>query len=93
MKLRNSLCAVTLVAALGLTTTSSPAAQQVKDLAAHFNSEPVTIIVGSAPGGGYDTFARMVARYSGKYLPGNPKFIVQNIPGGGGLRGSRATWT
>lgn len=65
-------------------------AQASKDLAQHFNSKPVTIIVGSAAGGGYDTFARMVARFVGKYLPGNPKFLVQNIPGGGQLRGLRA---
>lgn len=62
-----------------------------RDLAKVFESKPVRIIVGSSPGGGYDTFARMVARFSGKYLPGNPRFIVKNIPGGGQLRGLRAT--
>lgn len=66
-------------------------AQKSRDLAKLFESRPVTIIVGSAPGGGYDTFGRMVARFSGKYLPGNPSFIVKNIPGGGQLRGLRAT--
>lgn len=65
-------------------------AQKSRDLAKVFESKPVTIIVGSAPGGGYDTFARMVARFAGKHLPGNPKFIVQNIPGSGQLRGLRA---
>jgi tripartite-type tricarboxylate transporter receptor subunit TctC len=61
-----------------------------RDLAKVFESKPVRVIVGSAPGGGYDTFSRMVARFSGKYLPGNPRFIVKNIPGGGQLRGLRA---
>jgi len=61
-----------------------------RDLAKVFNSKPVKIIVGSAPGGGYDTFARMVARFSGKYLPGNPRFVVKNIPGAGQERGLRA---
>ena len=65
-------------------------AQSSKNLAEHFNKRPVTIIVGAAPGGGYDTFARMVARFSGRYLPGDPKFLVQNIPGAGQLRGLRA---
>jgi tripartite-type tricarboxylate transporter receptor subunit TctC len=65
-------------------------AQKSRDLAKVFESKPVTIIVGSAPGGGYDVFGRMVARFVGKYLPGNPSFIVQNIPGGGQLRGLRA---
>src|SRR5919106_6470191 len=65
-------------------------AQKSRDLAKVFESKPVKIIGGSAPGGGYDTFGRMVARFSGKYLPGNPSFVVKNIPGGGQLRGLRA---
>ena len=64
---------------------------QQTDLAAHFSSKPITIIVGSSPGGGYDISARVVARFIGKYLPGNPTFIVQNMPGAGQLRGLRAT--
>jgi len=60
-----------------------------EELAQLFNSKPVTIIVGSSPGGGYDTFGRLVARHVGKYLPGNPSFIVRNVPGGGQLRGLR----
>jgi tripartite-type tricarboxylate transporter receptor subunit TctC len=51
----------------------------------------VTIIVGSAPGGGYDITARLVARFASKHLPGNPNFVVQNLAGGGQLRGLRAT--
>ena len=51
----------------------------------------MTIIVGSSPGGGYDTFGRLVARFVGKFLPGNPSFIVRNVPGGGQLRGLRRT--
>jgi len=64
-------------------------AQQDADLARTFESKPVTIIVGSSPGGGYDIFARLVAQYIGKYLPGNPSFIVRNVPGAGQLRGLR----
>lgn len=66
---------------------AAPGAQADADLAEIFESKPITIIVGSSPGGGYDVFARLVARYAGKYLPGNPSFIVRNIPGGGQLRG------
>lgn len=72
---------------------STGGAQQSQELAKLFNSRPVTIIVGSAPGGGYDTFARLVARYVGKHLPGNPSFIVRNVPGGGQLRGLRRALT
>ena len=81
-----------ILACVALLQGAAPATSvaQDEDLAKHFSRKPVTIIVGSAPGGGYDTFARMVARFVGKYLPGNPKFIVQNIPGAGQLRGLRA---
>lgn len=46
----------------------------------------MAMVVGSAPGGGYDGYARMVARYLTKYLPGNPTFVVNNMPGAGGVR-------
>jgi tripartite-type tricarboxylate transporter receptor subunit TctC len=42
-------------------------------------------IVGLPPGGGYDTYTRAVARHIGKYIPGNPKPIVQNMVGAGSL--------
>jgi len=81
-----ALCAFALVFVI-----APPARTQTSpDLAKHFESKPITIIVGSAPGGGYDVFGRIVAQFVGKYLPGNPSFVVQNIPGGGQLRGLRA---
>jgi tripartite-type tricarboxylate transporter receptor subunit TctC len=45
----------------------------------------VTIYVGLSPGGGYDINARLVSRYIGRYLPGQPQVIVKNMPGAGGL--------
>ena len=47
------------------------------------------IVVGFSPGGGYDTYARNVARYIGKHIPGNPNVIVQNMPGAGSLTSVR----
>lgn len=46
----------------------------------------MTIKVGAGPGGGFDLSARLVARYLDRFLPGNPAIVVQNVPGGGGLR-------
>jgi tripartite-type tricarboxylate transporter receptor subunit TctC len=40
------------------------------------------LIIGSAPGGGYDTWGRILARHYGKHLPGNPTVVAQNMPGG-----------
>ena len=46
----------------------------------------MTIAVGGTAGGGIDIGARLLARYLGKYLPGEPKVQVQLVPGAGGVR-------
>ena len=51
-----------------------------------FKGMTINIDVGFGPGGGYDLYARVLARHLGKYLPGNPTVIVRNMPGGGSLR-------
>lgn len=43
------------------------------------------MIVGFSPGGGHDLYARVLARHLGKYLPGAPTVVVENMAGGGGL--------
>jgi len=50
-----------------------------------FAGKTVRIVVGSAPGGGYDLYARHLSRHMGRHIPGNPTVIVQNMPGAGGL--------
>src|SRR5262249_41989497 len=50
---------------------------------AFYRGKTVTITVGSAVGGGYDTYARLVGRHLGRFIPGNPTVVVQNIPGAG----------
>jgi tripartite-type tricarboxylate transporter receptor subunit TctC len=46
-----------------------------------YAGKTVSIVVGSAPGGSYDLYARLVARHIGKHIPGNPTLVVQNMPG------------
>ena len=48
-----------------------------------YRGRTVTIVVGSAVGGGFDAYARLVGRHLGRFIPGNPTVIVQNIPGAG----------
>src|SRR5262245_12872682 len=50
-----------------------------------YEGKTVRIIVGLAPGGGFDTYARVVARHIGRHVPGNPTFIVENMTGAGSL--------
>jgi tripartite-type tricarboxylate transporter receptor subunit TctC len=45
--------------------------------------KPLTMIIGFGPGGGYDTWGRTVGRHMGRFLPGNPNVVPQNMPGGG----------
>jgi tripartite-type tricarboxylate transporter receptor subunit TctC len=52
---------------------------------AFYRGKTVRIVVGYSPGGGFDTFARLVARYLGRHIPGEPTVIVQNMPGAGSL--------
>ena len=49
--------------------------------APHYEGKIMTIIVGSAAGGGYDSVARLLAKHLPKYIPGKPSIIVQNMPG------------
>src|ERR671918_990148 len=50
-----------------------------------YQGKTVRIIVGASAGGGYDTYSRTLARHMGKYIPGNPTFVVENMPGAGFL--------
>lgn len=50
-----------------------------------YKGKTLRIVVGFTPGGFYDRWARLLARYMPKYIPGNPEIIVQNMPGAGGL--------
>lgn len=60
-------------------------ASPLKAQAPFYQDKTVRIIVGFTPGGFYDRWARLLARYLPKHLPGNPEFIVQNMPGAGSV--------
>ena len=69
-------------ASFGAFVTVATAAQGAE----MFEGKTIKIIVGFGPGGGNDIYARQLAKYIGKYLPGNPGAIVQNMTGAGSLR-------
>ena len=50
-----------------------------------YRGKTIVFVVGTAPGGGFDTYSRIAARHIGKHIPGNPSTIVQNMPGAGNL--------
>ena len=75
----------TVIASACGTRTGAPPQASGQSLADFYAGKTVTIIVGYAPGGGFDTTARLAAKYLGKYIPGNPNVIVENMPGAGSL--------
>jgi tripartite-type tricarboxylate transporter receptor subunit TctC len=77
MKYRDLLLLI-LVAALYV-----PAAQAQDAVAAFYKGKQINLIVGSSAGGGYDTYARLLGRHLGKYIPGNPIIVPSNMPGAG----------
>lgn len=60
---------------------TDPAAAQVADF---YRGNNLYMMIGSAPGGGFDYFGRTVGKYMVKYIPGNPTLVPQNLPGAGG---------
>ena len=60
-----------------------------QDMEKQFKGKTINLVVGTSAGGGYDIIARIFARYAPKHLPGSPRFIVRNVPGGAGLKGTQ----
>jgi len=66
----------------------SPPASAQSSTESFYSGKRLHFIVGSRPGGGYDTYARSLVPFLTKHLPGHPNMIVENRPGGGGLLSS-----
>ena len=61
--------------------------------APYFEGKIIKFVVSFSAGGGTDIFARMVSRHLGKFVPGKPKIVIRNIPGGGGVIGANFAWS
>lgn len=78
---KRAILALSSIAAI--IAAAAPASAQ--DPATFYKGKTVNIIVGFAPGGGADLWARFIARHLGKHIPGEPSVVVQNMPGAGGF--------
>src|SRR3954454_5442214 len=76
VRLASSVLALVLAASGGA---------RADDVADFYKGKTVQIIVGAAAGGAYDLVSRTVASHMGRHVPGNPKFIVSNMPGASSL--------
>src|SRR6266700_1375144 len=73
-------------AAMVVTAALAATPAHADTVADFYKGKQINLIVGYGPGGGYDTYARLLARHFGRFVPGNPNVIVQNMPGAGSLR-------
>jgi tripartite-type tricarboxylate transporter receptor subunit TctC len=69
------------------------AAARADAVADFYRGRTVNLVVGYGPGGGYDLYARLVARHLGRHIPGNPAVVVQSMPGAGSLRATNYLYT
>jgi tripartite-type tricarboxylate transporter receptor subunit TctC len=81
MPVRPTLLRLFVTAALIALALAPARAQDA--VAQFYKGKQINIYVGSSAGGGYDTYARLLARRFGSYIPGNPTVVVQNMPGAG----------
>ena len=81
-----------LIAALVLMASQAISSSELQAQEQFFKGKQIRIIVGLSSGGGYDRAARLVARYAGKYIPGNPDLVVQNMPGAGSVTAANYVW-
>lgn len=58
-----------------------------------YKGKTISLIVGFPPGGGYDTYVRVLARHLGRFVPGNPNVVASNMPGAGSLTSANFTTT
>lgn len=82
-----------LVLALILPFVLASAHARADAVSDFYKDKQVKVIVGYGTGGGYDVYARQLARYLGKYIPGAPSVIVQNMPGAGSLRAANYVYS
>lgn len=78
---RLKLCGAILSGALTCSAVAAPV--RADDF---YAGKTIDLIVGNAPGGGFDIYARTIAQHLTRHIPGNPTVVVKNMPGAGGAR-------
>jgi tripartite-type tricarboxylate transporter receptor subunit TctC len=88
---RRTMSIIRMIAALACFAlqTATTALAQTAASTEFYRGKTVSILVGFEAGGGYDLYARVLAQFLGRHIPGQPAVIVQNMPGAGGLRAAR----
>jgi tripartite-type tricarboxylate transporter receptor subunit TctC len=75
-----------------LAAAIAPSNVAADPVAEFYRGKTIELDVGTGVGGGYDANARLVARHLGRFVPGNPVILVNNLPGGGGIRAANTLY-
>lgn len=79
---RRQITAILLAGVASLALAGAAAAQSVEEF---YKGKSITLTIGTDPGGGYDQYARTLARHLGRFVPGNPTVIPKNLGTAGGI--------
>lgn len=77
------LLVASAVLVVGATAAAGFAHAQSGDF---FKGRAISVYIGYGPGGGYDTYARLIASHMGRHIPGNPTLVPRNVPGAGSIK-------
>ena len=83
MILGRTLCGIAVWSLTAVALSVSASAQSAGDF---YKGKTLSINIGFPPGGGYDTYGRVLARHMGKHIPGEPNVVPKNMPGAGALK-------
>src|SRR5262245_41443076 len=81
------------IAVLGATATVLPSPTSAQSAADFFRGKRISFYVSSTVGGGYDQYARLVAKHIVRYIPGHPTAVVQNMVGAEGIKAANYIFT
>ena len=74
--------------AVGLALVGSPMSARAQSVEEFYRGRQINMIVYTANNSSYDFYARLLTAHMGRYIPGNPTFVVRNMIGAGGLKAS-----
>src|SRR3954451_17847971 len=90
MIVRRGVSVLAILAIAGAVLASPARADAVSEF---YTGKTVNLVIGYAPGGGYDLYARTLGRHIGRYIPGKPIIVVQNMPGAGSIKAANFLYT
>jgi tripartite-type tricarboxylate transporter receptor subunit TctC len=76
------------IAAALMLLAGAPIPAKADAVSDFYKGKTINMIVSYGPGGGYDTYGRLLAQHMSKHIPGNPTIVINNMPGAGSLKGA-----